>query len=152
MPLDLTDYKSTLVQVMAWCRQAPSHYLSQCWPRSMSPNGVTRPQWVNSLWYSDAIWSRRSGSTLSLAQVMIWCLMAPRHCLNQYCLIISINSMAFTWEQFHRKMLQTWIHKMSSKIIPLNYRQNFPGSNGLIWTLFASHVSYKFIKLCMIAW
>ena len=32
---------------MAWCRQATSHYLSQCWPRSMSPNGVTRPQWVN---------------------------------------------------------------------------------------------------------
>ena len=49
MPLDLTDDKSTLVQVMAWCRQATSHYLSQCWPRSMSPNGVTRPQWVNTL-------------------------------------------------------------------------------------------------------
>ena len=25
--------------VMAWCRQATSHYLSQCWPRSMSPYG-----------------------------------------------------------------------------------------------------------------
>ena len=37
-----TDDKSTLVQVMA-----TSHYLSQCWPRSMSPYGVTRPQWVN---------------------------------------------------------------------------------------------------------
>ena len=46
MPLDLTDDKSTLVQVMAWCRQATSHYLSQCWPRSLSPYGVTRPQWV----------------------------------------------------------------------------------------------------------
>ena len=49
MPLDLTDDKSTLVQVMAWCRQATSHYLSQGWPRSMSTNGVTRPQWVNVL-------------------------------------------------------------------------------------------------------
>ena len=48
MPLDLTGDKSTLVQVMAWCPQATSHYLSQCWPRSMSPNGVTKPQWVNS--------------------------------------------------------------------------------------------------------
>ena len=46
MPLDLTGDKSTLVQVMAWCRQATSHYMSQCWPRSISPNGVTRPQWV----------------------------------------------------------------------------------------------------------
>ena len=46
MPQDLTDDKSTLVQVMAWCRQATSHYLGQCWPISMSPNGATRPQLV----------------------------------------------------------------------------------------------------------
>ena len=44
---DLADDKSILVQVMAWCRQATSHYLSQCWPRSMSPYVITRPQWVN---------------------------------------------------------------------------------------------------------
>ena len=46
MPQDLTDDKSIVVQVMAWCRQAASHYLSQCWPRSMSPTGIIRPQWV----------------------------------------------------------------------------------------------------------
>ena len=46
MTLDFTDDQSTLVQVMAWCHQATSHYLSQCWPRSLSPSGVTRPQWV----------------------------------------------------------------------------------------------------------
>ena len=45
-PQDLTDDKSALVQVMAWCRQATSHYLSQCWLRSPMPYGVTRPQWV----------------------------------------------------------------------------------------------------------
>ena len=32
---------------MTWCPQAASHYLSKCWPRSMSTNGVTRPQCVN---------------------------------------------------------------------------------------------------------
>ena len=47
MSLDHTDDKSTLVQVMAWCREATSHYLNQCWPRSMLPYGITRPQWVN---------------------------------------------------------------------------------------------------------
>ena len=47
MSLDLNDEKSTLVQVMAWCRQATSQYLSQCWPRSLLLYGVTRPQWVN---------------------------------------------------------------------------------------------------------
>ena len=40
--LDLSDDKSTLVQVMAWCRQATSHYLNQCWPKSLPPYGVTR--------------------------------------------------------------------------------------------------------------
>ena len=51
MSMDLTDDKSTLVQVMAWCRQTTSHYLSQCWPRSMTPCGVTRPQWVKCHWH-----------------------------------------------------------------------------------------------------
>ena len=48
MLFDLIGGKSTLVQVMAWCRQAASHYPSQCWPRSLSSYGVTRPQWVKS--------------------------------------------------------------------------------------------------------
>ena len=46
MSLKLTDERSTLVQVMAWCHQAASHCLSQWWPRSLSPYGITRPQWV----------------------------------------------------------------------------------------------------------
>ena len=46
MPQDLTDDKSTLVQVTAWCRQATSHYLNQGWLRSLSQYGATRPQWV----------------------------------------------------------------------------------------------------------
>ena len=46
-PKYLTGHWSTLVQVMAWCRQATSHYLRQCWPRSLSPYDITRPQWVN---------------------------------------------------------------------------------------------------------
>ena len=30
------DDKTALIQVMAWCRQATSHYLIQCWSISMS--------------------------------------------------------------------------------------------------------------------
>ena len=52
MPRDFTDDKSTLVQVMAWCRQA-SHCLSQCCPKSISPYGVTMPQWLNNTVYLD---------------------------------------------------------------------------------------------------
>ena len=50
MNVVLTNGKSSLVQVMAWCRQATSHYLSQCWRRSLSPHGVPRPQWVIGIW------------------------------------------------------------------------------------------------------
>ena len=39
---------------MAWCRQATSHYLSQRWPRSLSPYGVTRPQCVVITYYLTA--------------------------------------------------------------------------------------------------
>ena len=38
---------------MTWCCQATSHYLSQCSPSSMSPCGITRPQWVNYVSSSD---------------------------------------------------------------------------------------------------
>ena len=58
MPQDLTD-KSTLVQVMAWCRQATSHYMSQWWPWSMSPYGITRPQWVDLImlsWHGNVLY------------------------------------------------------------------------------------------------
>ena len=41
----------------------------------------------NSLWPIDAVWHYRSGSTL--AQVMVCCLTAPSHYLNQCWLVIS---------------------------------------------------------------
>ena len=47
MPQKLTDKKPTLVQVMACCHQATSHYLNQCWRSNPIPYGVTGPQWVN---------------------------------------------------------------------------------------------------------
>ena len=47
MPQNTFKDKSMLVQLMAWCRQATSHYLSQCWPRSVSPYAITKPQWVS---------------------------------------------------------------------------------------------------------
>ena len=55
MTQDLIDDKSTLVQVMAWCRQATSHYLSQCWLSSLSPYGVANPQWVKFIFSHDDV-------------------------------------------------------------------------------------------------
>ena len=59
LSLDFTDGKSTWVRVMAWCRQAASHYLSQSWPCSMLPYDITNPQCVNSVFIlniSGQIW------------------------------------------------------------------------------------------------
>ena len=109
--LDFTNDQSTLVQVMDWCRQATSHYLNQCWPRSPTPYGVTMPQWVNSLdpgrfscnhkrvifklisrmdilHISGEItlkWMLRdvTDAESSLIQVMAWCHQASSHCQNQ---------------------------------------------------------------------
>ena len=44
LSLDLTGDKSTLVQGDAWCHQATSHHLSQCWSCSRSPYGIARSQ------------------------------------------------------------------------------------------------------------
>ena len=46
MPHNLINEKSTLVQVMAWCSEATSHYLIQCWPNSLLLFCINRPQWV----------------------------------------------------------------------------------------------------------
>ena len=97
--LDFTYDQATLVQVMAWCRQATNHYLSQCWPRSLSPYGVTRPQsdwtqrplgdvlimmilkyisatdiWIISCW-SALSWTPQdfTDDESTLVQVMGWC-------------------------------------------------------------------------------
>ena len=40
---------SKMVQVMAWYWYEISHYPSQCWARSISPYGITMPQWVDVL-------------------------------------------------------------------------------------------------------
>ena len=50
-------------------------------------NVLVQSNLLNSLWPSDALWRQRSGSTL--AQVMVCCLTASSHYLNQCWLIIS---------------------------------------------------------------
>ena len=58
MPQDLSDYKSPLTQVKAWCHYATSHYLNQCRHRFKSPYNVTRSQWFfkNDLHWYFAYW------------------------------------------------------------------------------------------------
>ena len=48
-PMNLAIWE---VAIMDWSCQVTSHYLRQCWPRSMASYGVTRPQWVKRSSYS----------------------------------------------------------------------------------------------------
>ena len=45
LPSDDCHWTSLMIS-QYWCRQATGHYLGQCWRRSLSPYGVTRPTWV----------------------------------------------------------------------------------------------------------
>ena len=49
MPQDLTNGYSMLAQVLAWCRQATSHYLNQCWSIFMSSRAEFRAGWFADL-------------------------------------------------------------------------------------------------------
>ena len=82
MPRDLTDDKSTLVQVMAWCRQATSHYLNQYWPISPTSYGVTRPQLVK--WYYISVMLERKEYNQSLRIVWFKWLTAIQLCNMKY--------------------------------------------------------------------
>ena len=46
MPQDNIDDESALVQVMACCLMATSHYLNQCWPSSLRHICKATPPWV----------------------------------------------------------------------------------------------------------
>ena len=56
---------------MAWYYQATCHYLSQCWPRSMSPYVINRPEWVTHWWCNNVaeingVWLHNNGNFIQL--------------------------------------------------------------------------------------
>ena len=84
------DDKSTLVQAMAWCLQATSHYLSQCSARSMASYGITWPQLVKiGLSPLDlvTIYSSENWVIIGLGN----CLSPNSHYLNQWWLVSSVG-------------------------------------------------------------
>ena len=76
MSQNTIDDKSTLVWVMTLCHQATNQNLSHCWPRTMSPYSITRPQWVKLL-YCVLIWHvpwwPLLGQLSCQVTVTVWC-------------------------------------------------------------------------------
>ena len=97
----------------------------------------------NSLWPGDAIWCRRSWSTL--VQVMAWYYQATSHYLNQCQRIHQCSPMVFhLQEQFHRKgpryQLLKWVG---------NNGRIFQGPiSGRLWLFWQKVIWYKFTFLC----
>ena len=96
-----------------------NHYLSQCWHRSMSPYGVTRPQWVkvlpqqrtgdnrtNSV-LSNVRSFRISYSTENIFKPGCFC---SRKCVQSYCLLRGLHDITL-WKCF----LHWWPY---GKVIP----------------------------------
>ena len=127
MPQDFTDYYSTLVQVMAWCHQAPSHYLNQCWQRPMTSYGITRPQWVNQ--------SLRLSGSQGKAQYTAWgTKIFCYHISRAY--IRALSRHFFWWWRMS-------IFQGLKAIFPYEYITNFPILEGPSSPLAKFHISYS---------
>ena len=73
MPQKLAKEKSTLLQVMACCLTAPSHYLNHCEPRSLWPYCITSPQYPR--WEERSVPNGWGPPDLSCLPLVLW----PQH-------------------------------------------------------------------------
>ena len=79
---DAIEDKSSLVQVMAWCHQATSHYLNQCWPSSMLPYDVSRGYHINECVNLSSNWSLNPTVIHLNSNLSWWCWF---HTTETYC-------------------------------------------------------------------
>ena len=114
MSLDLTNDKSTLVQVMAWCLMSPSHYLNQHWPKINVAIGC---HWGrNELNIRTANYNVKYHMALKLTTFLLHCIWRNLEVLCHItqiqtmncCLIIdpTINHNYFTkacWQHWHQR-------------------------------------------------
>ena len=119
----LTDDKSILVQVMAWCRQATSYYLSQCWPSSMSPYVVIVAYWLH----------MRGIALSSMVQAMLFAhIFCANHYLKRCWVMIRQTFVKRSSVWIERKLAIIYLPlKIIQKIAPATFWQFRPDANGL---------------------
>ena len=108
---------------MAWCLQATSHYMRQCWPRSMFPYGITRPQWVKRLISG---WMHHQ---ISILDTYMFVIGLKNHWF--WCQLIEVET---KWPPFYRQHFQmiflkenVWISiKIWLKFVPVGPNYNIP--------------------------
>ena len=94
---------------------------------------------LNSLWPSDAIW--RQGSRSTLVRVMVCCLTAPGHYLNNVDLS-SVRSSYIHLMAISQEIHQSSVIKINMKITHLKCHYNLPGANELTGNVVSHHCSY----------
>ena len=100
----------------------PSHYLRQCWPRSLPPYGITRPQWVNpqkSLFYlasllaTTSLWNFVQVSNWIWTKLFLCIIMLSESCcstVNDLTLlsILKMQSRAMPWDHIITQVLVSY--------------------------------------------
>ena len=124
---------------MAWCWQATSHYLSQCWPRSLSPSGVTRPQGVKAT-SSCGQWVNPLRVQWNINTSMFLFITDPDNDLSYagYHTITWTNTVLLSIRTLGTNINQNWVKihfvsfkKMCSKLCNLWHSNNHPHFNSL---------------------
>ena len=135
---------------MAWWRRATSHYLSQCWPRSLSPYGVTRPQqWVN--YFIVARWHKKIVYTSSHRSINIG-LVVKKLCeikfISSYMIslwlsVFLTNSPSWTWSTVGNPLTNT---PSESKWVFLQSKLNLCPNNSVNIRHFLSNFRHTYLQ------
>ena len=111
---------------MLWRPHATSHYLSQCWPRSMSPYGVIGPQCCDSLLNSTYLYE-----SIIYKQCTTWICEVPETVLEIRAMIfLSKSSFTEVWSIlaiFTMRLIRVYdmVHDLVSPSQTSGFLQNF---------------------------
>ena len=124
-------------ETLTWAQQMWVHLISiyssipRAWYTLDTLYILLQPMDFNSLWLSDTIWWRRSGSTL--AQTMASCLMAPHQYQDNCRLVVS----KVWWRYYVCMSILTSLNSVPRVKISLKFVPEVPTHNhaSLIWVL-----------------
>ena len=112
MPQIRIDDESALIQVLAWYRQVTSHYLTRCWPNTVSWYGVTRALWIDA-WLN---------STMSCFDGLTFFILVLLISADGYGMAISrLNpheNLSWKFSQIYKHDIKRWLIGEMNDILP----------------------------------
>ena len=110
MPQDLIDDQLTGFQVMAWCHQAPSHYLIKCWYSAMSQYDFTKPQCINTTCLTTHMNANKIMNNVWFSKTILRENNSPNHLFNFHFnaiwnIHIIMTLLSLSWESLQVKIV-----------------------------------------------